>query len=422
MHETRLAGVNDARTWYRFCMKPLYCATLFFALILAAPAQPADPSIAGMWDATIQINGIETPFPLEITGSGANVTASFFNGEERYPSTQGRFENGKLLLKWDYYEATLEATLRDGVLEGQYAGTRRMKGPFAIRARRGERPAAQASESAPDIHGLWEIPNRSGKGESAWRFIVQQSGAQATATILRVDGDTGTISGRYQGGKFVLSHFDGARAHLLRITPARDGTLDILQDANTKLTAYRPEAARANGLPQPTDPDLHTTMKDPSEPFRFSFPDLNGRMVSNTDARFTGKVLVVEITGSWCPNCHDEAPFLAEMYRKYGGQGLEIVSLSFEEADQLKNPTRLRAFVKRYGLEFPVLLCGEPDEANAKLTQLVNWNTWPATLFIDRGGRVRGIHAGFPSPGSGDLFRQAKDEFNVEAGRLLAEK
>jgi thiol-disulfide isomerase/thioredoxin len=274
----------------------------------------------------------------------------------------------------------------------------------------------------PNIDGLWEIPNKSGKGESAWRFIVQQSGAKAVATILRVDGDTGTISGTFQAGKFVLSHFDGARAHLLQITPASDGTLDILQDANRKLTAYRPAAARAKGLPEPTDPDQHTTMKDPSEPFRFGFPDLNGRVVSNTDPRFRGKVLVLEITGSWCPNCHDEAPFLAEMYRKYGAQGLEIVSLSFEEAEQLQDPTRLRAFVKRYGLEFPVLLCGQPEEANAKLPQLVNWNTWPATLFIDRRGKVRGIHAGFPSPGSGDLYRQAKDEFNVEAGRLLAEK
>jgi peroxiredoxin len=280
---------------------------------------------------------------------------------------------------------------------------------------------------APSIDGLWEIPNKSGKGESAWRFIVQQAGAQqsgakVSATILRVDGDTGTISGAFQNGKFVLSHFDGARAHLLEITPAGDGTLDILQDGKIKLTAYRPAAARAKGLPEPTDPDLHTTMKDLSEPFRFSFPDLNGRVVSNVDARFQGKVLVVEITGSWCPNCHDEAPFLAEMYRKFGRQGVEIVSLSFEEVDQLKDPTRLRAFVRKYGLEFPVLLCGDPDEANSKLTQLVNWNTWPATLFIDRKGLVRGIHSGFPSAGSGELFRQAKDEFNVEVGRLLAEK
>ena len=403
----------------------------FFAALLLAGAtfavaqntspQNTNPSIAGRWDASIQINGIETPFPLDITGSGANVTASFFNGEERYPSTSGKFENGKLSLVWDYYAATLDATLKDGVLEGQYAGTRRMKGPFAIHARKAP-PLAVNPVKTPDISGLWIIPNKSGKGELAWRFIVKQSGPKASATILRVDGDTGTISGTFQDGKFVLSHFDGARAHLLRITPAADGSLDILQDANTKLTAYRPAVAKAMGLPEPTDPNQHTSVKDPKEPFRFSFPDLNGKLVSNTDARFKGKVVVVEITGSWCPNCHDEAPFLAEMYRKYGSQGLEIVSLSFEEADQLKDPTRLKAFAKRYGLTFPVLVCGDPDEANAKLTQLVGWNTWPATLFIDRKGVVRSVHSGFPSPGSADLFTAAKEEFNVEVGRLLAEK
>lgn len=397
-------------------------AVIFCALALVAIAQAADPAIAGRWDATIQINGVETPFPLEISGSGANVTAFFFNGENRYPSTEGRFESGKLWLKWAYYGATLEATLHDGVLEGQYAGTRRMKGPFAIRATRPAQAEPKRVSAVPEIGGVWEIPNKSGKGELAWRFIVQQHGEKADATILRVDGDTGTISGTYHDGKFVLSHFDGARAHLLQITPASDGTLEILQDANTHLTAYRPAAARAQGLPEPTDPDQHTTMKDPNEPFRFSFPDLNGRMVSNTDARFRGKVMVVEITGSWCPNCHDEAPFLEEMYRKYGAQGLQIVSLSFEEADQLKNPTRLRAFVKKYGLEFPVLLGGDPDEANAKLSQLVNWNTWPATIFIDKKGHVRSIHAGFPSPGSGELYQEAKEEFTVEAGRLLAER
>ena len=398
--------------------------TMFAALILTLGQAVAQP-IAGRWDATIQINGVETPFPLEIAGSGKNVTASLFNGDDRYVSTEGQFENGKLVVKWDYYAATLEATLKGGVLAGQYAGTRRMKGPFAIRATRGAAAQPAASVAVPNFDGIWEIPNKSGKGELAWRFIVQQSKAQndpVRATILRVDGDTGTISGAFQNGKFVLSHFDGARAHLLEVTPARDGTLEIVQDGKTQMTAYRPAAARALGLPEPTDPDLNTSMKDSSEPFRFSFPDLSGRVVSNTDARFHGKVVVVELSGSWCPNCHDEAPFLAEMYRKFDRKDFEVVSISFEEAEQLGDPTRLKAFVKKYGLQFPVLLGGDTEEATAKLSQLINWNTWPATLFIDRKGLVRSIHSGFPSAGSGELFRQAKEDFNVQVGRLLAEK
>jgi thiol-disulfide isomerase/thioredoxin len=95
------------------------------------------------------------------------------------------------------------------------------------------------------------------------------------------------------------------------------------------LTAYRPEVAKAKGLPEPTDANRHTGVKDPSKPFEFRFPDLNGNVVSNTDARFRGKVVLINITGSWCPNCHDEAPFFAELYRKYHDRGLEIAALSF---------------------------------------------------------------------------------------------
>ena len=82
--------------------------------------------------------------------------------------------------------------------------------------------------------------------------------------------------------------------------------------------------------------------------------------MSDTDARFRGKVVIVAIGGSWCPNCHDEAPFLMELYRQYRAQGLEIVDLSFEEGDQLKDPTRLRAFIQKYGIEYPVLIPGVP--------------------------------------------------------------
>src|SRR5262249_24967053 len=151
---------------------------------------------------------------------------------------------------------------------------------------------------------------KSPKGESAWHFIVQQNGAQVAAAILRVDGDTGALTGTYRDGKFTLSHFSGVRPSLLEVTVLKDGTLDILQDGKNKLTAMREEAARAKGLPEPTDPNKHTVVKDPGERFQWSYPDLSGKTVTNEDPRFAGKVVLVNIAGSWCPNCHDEAPFL----------------------------------------------------------------------------------------------------------------
>src|SRR5450755_3482368 len=321
-------------------------ARSFAGLLLAIGPAALGESLTGRWDATVEVNGLEIPFRLDFSGDGSNLKGWFFNGDERDPSTSGHFENGSLLLRWDDYAAQLEASFHDGLLEGKYekAGTNgRVTYPF--HAKRFIPPAA-SDPNVPSIAGIWVIPTNSPKGESAWRFIVRQSGAEVSAAILRVDGDTGALTGRYRNGKFVLSHFSGARPSLLEVTPVADGTLDILQNGKNKLTAVRSEEARAKGLPEPADPARHTSVRNSAAIFEFSYPDLNGHTIANIDARFRGKVLLVDVTGSWCPNCHDETPFLVELYRKDRYQGLEIVALSFEESDQLKDPSRLRAFVK----------------------------------------------------------------------------
>jgi thiol-disulfide isomerase/thioredoxin len=390
----------------------------FLTVVPAAMAQ----SVAGLWDATVKINNLVIPFRMEFSGEGPAVVGTFFNGDERFTSTSGRLESGSLVVDWDHYLSELQATLKDGNLTGSYTHGGRRGGTYPFEAHR-HTTAAKADSNAPSIAGLWELQQvRSGKGESTWRFIVQQKGGEVSATILRIDGDTGALEGTYQNGKFLLSHFDGARSALMEVTLTKEGTLDVLQDGNIHMTAVRPAEARAKNLPPPDDFNLHTSVKDSNEPFRFSFPDLNGKIVSNTDPRFQGKVTLVEITGSWCPNCHDEAPFLVDLYRKYHEQGLEIVALSFEEGDQLKNPKRLRSFVKKYGIEFQVLLCGQPEEAKDKLTQAVNWDSWPTTFFLDRKGRVRLVHAGFPGSPSGELYREATQEYKTKVETLLAEK
>ena len=389
------------------------------AVFLFAQAAMAQ-SLSGLWSATITVNDLEIPFRMQFSGVGSNIQGCFFNGDDKVPSTSGHLENGTLVLNFAHYATELRATLKDGLLQGEYASARRTY-PFKAKPYVAQ---PQPDAAAPSIAGFWEIAVKSPKGESAWRLIVRQSGADVSAAILRVDGDTGALTGSYHDGKFVLSHFSGARPALLTLTPAADGTLAVtLADSRGKndLVATRPAMARAKGLAEPTDPSRHTSVKDPAEPFHFSFPDLNGHLVSNDDPRFEGKVVIVSIMGSWCPNCHDEAPFLAALYRKYRGEGLQIVALSFEEAEQLKNPARLRAFIAQYGIEYTVLLAGEPSELNAKLPQGVNLNCWPTTFILGRDGRVRAVHAGFPGHASGELRAEAEREVTSTVEGLLAE-
>ena len=154
-------------------------------------------------------------------------------------------------------------------------------------------------------------------------------------------------------------------------------------------------------------------------PFAFSFPDLDGRIVSNTDPRFRGKVVIVSITGSWCPNCHDEAPLLAELHRVYGSRGLEIVALAFEEKAQLENPMRVRAFAKQFGLDYTFLLAGEPSELAAKLPQAEQLEAFPTSFFLARDGRVRFVHTGFSGRATGKLYTEARAEIIRQVEELL---
>jgi peroxiredoxin len=387
-------------------------ASVLFAAALGAQ------SLTGRWDCTVTVNGTDIPFRMEFSADGGTVKGNFFNGDERVPSTGGQLQEGSLRLNFDQYGSRLEAKIAGGTLEGRYV---RDGKEYPFRAHRASPAAPASATGVPDIDGLWEIQTKSSKGESAWRFIVRQKGAEVSAAILRVDGDTGALTGEWRDGKFVLSHFSGARPNLLEITPAAGGSLEIVQNGKTKLTALRPASARAQGLGEPTDPFHHTGVKDPSAPLAIAFPDLDGRTVSLSDARFRGKVVVLAISGSWCPNCHDEAPFLEELYRKYRAQGLEVVALSFEEADQLKSLARLRAFIKQYGIDYTVLVPGEPAQLAEKLPQAENLNSWPTTFFLGRDGRVRGVHAGFAGRASGEFYTKTKREVTSLVESLLAE-
>ena len=344
-------------------------ASLALGALIAIGCGFGAPPIAGRWDAVVVVNEVEVPFRFEIKADPPHVSGMFFNGDERIPSTAGTFADGSLVLTFDHYATRVEARLIDGHLEGQYVRAR--GAPYPFRARPATSPST-AGADGPAIGGVWIIPTQSSKGEAAWRFIVHQTGPDVSAAIMRVDGDTGALTGRFQGDRFVLSHFSGQRPLLLEITLESDGSLAILQNKRITMTAVREEHARERNVAAPADPSTHSFAKTAAGPFRFSFPDADGRTISNDDPRFQNKVVVVSITGTWCPNCHDEAPFLTDLHKRYRSLGLEIVALSFEEAAQLQDPARLRAYAARYGIEYPMLLAGLPEELAVKVPQIEN--------------------------------------------------
>lgn len=416
----------------------------------AAPASPAS-QVDGRWDAVLIGKGPPIEFRLDISGSGPTLRGTFYDGfHANDATTSASFENETLILKAEHYLTTITAKLVDGQLTGDTV----LQGPgyglkFDFHARRHIDTAVGATTQAvPAIAGEWILPLNapSSKGEHAFRFVVEQHGADAAASILRIDGDTGAYSGTYQDGKWLLSHFDGHRPGVIEITPQTDGTLRVV-DHNEALigallgtersgygdeqrasaltptyTAYRPELARSRGLPLPDDFVAHTTARDPNETFTFNFPDADGHLISNDDPRFKGKVVLAIVTGTWCPNCHDEAKYLVQPDKKYHRRGLAIVALDFEEPEQQEGLQRERAFVRQYGVKYTYLIAGAPSDMWAKIPQLTNLNTWPATIFVGRDGKIKAVHSGFASPASGAYHTDLQKEFSQRIEQLLAEK
>jgi thiol-disulfide isomerase/thioredoxin len=187
------------------------------------------------------------------------------------------------------------------------------------------------------------------------------------------------------------------------------------------MVARRPEEARSKGLPEPANFATHTTVRNPEERLSFSFPDINGKLVSSEDPKFKGKVYLAVVTGTWCPNCHDETPYLVWLYGKYHSRGLEIVALDFEEPEQQQDLNRAKAFIKKYNVPYTYLIAGAPSELGEKVPQAVNLNTWPATFFVGKNGRVRKTHAGFAAPASGAFNVELQSEYASEIEALLAE-
>jgi thiol-disulfide isomerase/thioredoxin len=393
-------------------------ASVIIALTALVSSCSKPVSLAGDWDASIvDLAKADVPFRFVIGGTPDAPTGTFVNGDERMPSTGGSFKDGQLTIDFDQYGSKILARLNGDRLEGEYnRGTRGPAYPFT--ARRATPPARDANP--PQIAGEWKIPTPKEKYEQAWTFIVRQNGADVSAAIQRVDGDTGTLTGSFRDGRLVLGHFSGARPERLEVSVNPDGTLALFDDGTEHRTAIRANDPRVAAVAA-KDPTQLTRVKDAKAPLTVAFPDLQGRRVSLSDPRFTGKVVLLSITGSWCPNCHDEAPFLTELYRRYHDQGLEIVMLAFEEAGQLANPERLKAFVKQYSITYPVLVAGEPADLQAKLPQFEDLVAFPTSIYIGRDGRVKATHAGFSSRATGALYTKTTEETRELVERLLAD-
>ena len=380
----------------------------------------------GVWRAVLEVPGGELPFGLDVAKEESGFVLTLVNGEERVRVNEVIVENGVLTAVMPGYANKLTARIAGDELEGEMellrAGGQTQVLPFKAKRDQPWRFFEEPLTDNADVSGRWAVTFTDDAGNTTKAVAeFQQSFEVVTGTILVATGDHRFLAGEVRGDELYLSRFDGATAYLYRARVNERGELE--GDHWSGVTSHRKFlAVRDPEAVLDTSP-VATALKDPSVKLEFSFPDLDGKPVSLSDPRFQDKVVIVALAGSWCPNCHDEAAFLTSLYREYRERGLEVVSLMFEHfGDFAQAAAATRRFREKFGIEYTTLIAGtsDTDDAATALPQLTGVFAYPTTIFIDRSGQVRKIHAGFSGPATGQHYEELTREFRGMVETLLA--
>jgi thiol-disulfide isomerase/thioredoxin len=390
------------------------------ALLATLALSGASPSPAGHWRAALDLEGGELRFGLLLHPAGAGWRGELCNGSRCEPLSAVRFERDSAAFEMADYDAVIAAELRGDSLVGAYRNVG-SRGPRVIpfRAARGRWPVSRATAA---LVGSWDATFIQDWGTSPRVFELRNGRAGLEGTIISNTGDYGHFAGAAGGDSFAIAHFDGSFVYLLT-GALRGDTLRGVFHAGLR-TEIPWIAVRSTGrahLKSPTE----VTEADTTEPFHFEFPGLDGRNINQRDQRFRGKVVLVDIFGSWCPTCHDAAPELLRLYRRYHARGLEMVGLAYEvTGDTAIDGRMVRRFRDKFGIPFPLLLAGISDveSAAATLPQLHGFTAFPTTVLLGRDGRVRRVHAGFYGPATGAQHQRLMQQWQREIETLLAER
>jgi thiol-disulfide isomerase/thioredoxin len=380
-----------------------------------------------MWQGTVELaDGVLVPLRMSLDFSGGRPAGYFLVGDEKTQIPEISKKGDAVTLGFSEYSAEIQATWDGAQLSGNYLrirpdGTKSLK--FTASPEKGASKPANDLPSLPPPDGNYQVFFQAVKviDDSTVAKFWNKKGV-LYGTFIAPDGDYGLLVGRPSAKGIQLSRFTGWQA--IAITLEQDGGV-----WSGRFYAASEPKPQSFVLQPRADIDVQipaikkTVMKNPKAEFSFSCISLPGETVRNTDESFKGKALIVDIMGTWCHNCLDEAPVLQRLQERFGKDGLQIVGLSFEITDDpAQGKKNLQLYKDRFGLTYSLLFCGSLDEANVKKQihrQLDNFFAYPTTIFIDKNHVVQAIHSGFKGPGTGEEFQQQIREFEELAAKLV---
>ncbi len=410
-----------------------YVCTLCIVLYFLGCNSATAPIVkSGTWRATLTRDGHTLPFLLdiEVNSDGKTYEAYAINSTERFKMDTAYVQNDSLHVPMSLYDSELIAKVWEDRLTGVWRASRlgKVVGDLPFEAIYGEDyrffKSDETDTEPVSVDGNWAVTFRGEDSTETYEAvgIFEQKGTRLSGTFLTATGDYRYLAGNVKGDSMYLSCFDGS--HVFLFVAARQGDGTLRGEAFYGLTDRETWTARPDANAALPDANTLTYLSPGYKTFDFKFPNADGNMVSLHDPAFRDKVVVVQIMGSWCPNCMDETRFLSPWYKKNRDRGVEIVGLAFERSGDLKESApKLRKMAQRYDVYYPILLAGtsDKDSASAALPALNHIMSFPTTIVLDKKGQVRNIHTGFSGPGTGKYYDEFVADFNRLIDKLVAE-
>lgn len=401
------------------------------AVFLAAVGSASGDSLlrSGPWRAWLDCPGGAIPFGMELTKGEGGWSATIINGPERIDVPEVNLSDGVLTLSIDYFDSSMVATIEDGGtrLEGEWkrksTGDRWTRLKFHATAGRTSRfePITGDEHAAGDLASRW-IMKFDQSDDLAVGIFERGEGNNVVATVMTTTGDYRFLAGTFEANRLRLSCFDGAHAFLFDAMMQSDGTL--VGDFWSRDSWHERWTAQPDPSAQLPDAFSQTRWTGSLPLADLVFPDVAGRKHSLADPAYAGKARIIEVFGTWCPNCHDASKYMIELDRKYGDRGLSILGLAFElSGDFSRDARQVRRYIDRVGLTYPILVAGVSDKKKASevFPALDRIRSYPTTIFLHADGRVRAVHTGFTGPATGDEYLKLRRDFETIIEELLTE-
>jgi thiol-disulfide isomerase/thioredoxin len=277
------------------------------------------------------------------------------------------------------------------------------------------------SSSYSFFDGNWETtfsPNTSDAYKALG--LIVQTGQKVTGTFLTETGDYRFLEGNVFGDSLYMSAFDGSHAFLFKAKIEND-TLNGMFYSGTHYQSQW--VAHKNFNFEITDPDSLTKIEI-GKALEFNFPGVDGKPVIYPSMKYSEKVTIIQLLGSWCPNCMDETKFLLDLHNTYNKQGLEVIGIAFENPKTLEGKiARVQELINHFGAKYDFCIGGDASKKTATeaLPALSEILAFPTTIFIDKTGVIRKIHTGFNGPGTGPYHLKFVENTNKFVQQLLKE-